>query len=108
MIADVHAVPLLLAILATYRISFLVTSEDGPFGLAQRWREWFVDPKTRTARWPDHEWIMRGVHCVLCVSFWLSLIPTALFVWLYALPLHVALLLWLGISGGVLVLARAR
>ena len=96
MIADIHAIPLLLAILATYRVAYLITSEDGPFEIATRVRSLFG----------QRTWVGRGFHCVLCVSFWLSLIPTILFVWLWWLAWPVAILTWLGIAGGVLVVAK--
>jgi hypothetical protein len=96
MIADVHAVPLLMAILATYRVSHMITSEDGPFDVFALFR----------SRFNQSNWIGRGVHCTLCVSFWVSLIPMALFIWLWWLTWPIAILVWLGIAGGVVVLHK--
>lgn len=91
------AVTIVLAILATYRVAFLVTSEEGPFGMAQAFRDLFNKADG---------WIRNGVHCVLCASFWLSLIPALGLGWSWKLwPSEVALL-WLGIAGGVVVVAR--
>lgn len=90
-------IAILLAILATYRVSFLITSEEGPFGLAQSFRSAFDGAPG---------WMRNGFHCVLCVSFWVSLLPAALLMWIFALSLPVAALLWLGIAGGVVFVAK--
>jgi hypothetical protein len=76
-----------LATLATYRIAHMIAREDGPFDMFMLLREFAGQEK----------WYGRGLHCVLCISFWLSL-PAALLV---GLPW---LMGWLGIAGGVLVL----
>lgn len=55
---------------ATYRVALLVTSEEGPFRIMERFRNWFTEP----------DWIGRGVRCVWCVSFWLALF-LSLLVW---------------------------
>ena len=75
-----------LAVLATYRIAHMLTREDGPFDVFSQMRE-VVGQDT---------WVGRGLHCVLCVSFWLSL-PAA---WLADLPIVLG---WLGVAGGVMV-----
>jgi len=90
------AVTIVLAILATYRVAFLVTSEDGPFELATRFRALFG----------QRTWVGRGFHCVFCVSFWLSMIPALYLGWAWSLPQADVALLWLGIAGGVVVVAR--
>lgn len=77
----------LLAILATYRIAHMVAREDGPFDAFMLLRELVGQEK----------WLGRGLHCVLCISFWLSL-PAAI---LIKLPWFIG---WLGIAGGVMVL----
>jgi len=91
------ALTVLLAILATYRVSFLITSEEGPFGLAQSFRSAFN-------RAPG--WVRNGVNCVFCASFWLALIPALYLGWVWSLTPADAALLWLGIAGGVVVVAR--
>lgn len=90
-------IAILLAILATYRVSFLITSEEGPFGLAQSFRSAFD-------RAPG--WMRNGVHCVLCASFWLSMIPAIYLGWVWSLTQADAALLWLGIAGGVVFVAK--
>lgn len=95
-----------LAVLAVYRISYLITSEDGPFDFASRFRALLVDPVTRLPRWQSAEWLTRGVHCTLCVSFWLALIPALYFERLWSLSPVDVFMLWLGIAGGVVVIAK--
>lgn len=102
MMADVHAIPLLLAILATWRVAHMVTSEEGPLGIFDRWRAGF-DRFAAVDRWA---WLQRGVNCVLCVSFWLSVPAALFFAWLYWLPVHVFVFVWLAIAGGVMAFER--
>ena len=76
-------------VMAVYRISLLVTQEDGPFNLALMFRNLFTTPN----------WIGRGVRCFWCVSFWISFlvaIPVAL--WNHLTPLPY-LILSLGMGG---------
>lgn len=82
-----------LATLATYRLSRMIALEDGPADVFSSTREW-VGQLT---------WTGRGLHCVLCLSFWLS--------WLVALLLPLAtwqeyILASLGIAGGVVVIHK--
>lgn len=50
--------------LAVYRVSRMITMEDGPFDVFARIRG-KIDPGQKT-------WIGRGLGCVLCVSFWIA------------------------------------
>lgn len=79
-----------LAVLATYRIAHMMAREDGPFDVFSRVRE----------KVGQEHWYGRGMHCVLCLSFWIAL-PAAL---IAGLPW---LMGWLGTAGGVLVLHLA-
>jgi hypothetical protein len=83
----------LLALLGVYRLSHMIAMEDGPFDMFAELRD-AVGQRT---------WIGRGLHCVLCVSFWASLLGA-----LGLLPMGVAtfVLVWLGLAGGCLVLHR--
>lgn len=57
------ALTLIIAALAVYRVSRMVTDEEGPFALFSRIRD----------RFPPTNWVGRGLECVLCVSFWAAL-----------------------------------
>lgn len=82
----------LLAILASYRIAYLISTEDGPFDLATKLRGFVY------ARFGEDSWQFRGIDCPLCVSFWVALAMQ----WM---PRRIQS--WLGVAGGVLVVHRA-
>lgn len=75
--------------LATYRLTRLITVEEGPFRLAQRLRN-IADPDQKT-------WIGRGMACPWCLSFWLG--PLAI----YAATYPTGLLLVSGLAVSALV-----
>lgn len=80
---------IVLAILASYRIAYLVSRERGPFDLAERLRGFVIQ------KYGEDSWQGTGIDCPLCVSFWVSLVmPFA--------PRFIRK--WLGIAGGVLVI----
>lgn len=84
---------IVLATLATYRLSRMIALEDGPVDVFSNMRE-----KVGQATW-----VGRGVHCVLCISFWLSWLVVLLLP-LASLPEYV--LAALGIAGGVVVIHK--
>lgn len=66
----------LVVTLAAVRLSALVATEDGPADMARRLRAWAA--ATLPARevepgYLEDHWVTRGLHCPLCVSFWLTL-----------------------------------
>jgi len=92
------AVLLLLAVLAVYRVTRMITQagEDGPFDLFARWRD-FVGQAT---------WIGRGFHCFYCVSFWAGL---AAALWLCAFGYAAWNLLplwWCALSAGAMLIFK--
>ncbi len=86
------ALTLVIVVLAVYRVSVLIAQDEGPFSVLERVRS-KIDPNQAS-------WIGRGLRCVGCVSFWVSLVA--------ALGLNVDywLWLWLGVAGGVLLIHR--
>lgn len=86
----------LLALLGTYRLSHMIAMEDGPFDMFAELRE-SVSQRT---------WVGRGLHCPLCLSFWLSLCMVGWLSFVGLLPQGHAFLMWLGLAGGCLVLHR--
>lgn len=83
------ALQLGVAILAVYRVAHMIAREDGPFDVLA-WIRGKVDPEQKT-------WVGRGINCVLCLSFWLSLV---------AFALGGSWLEWLSVAGGVLVIHK--
>jgi hypothetical protein len=65
----VDGLTLILAALAVYRISRMITDEEGPF---------MVFTKLRGLAAPD-TWVGRGLECIMCVSVWVAL-PVALWI----------------------------
>lgn len=78
-----------LSVLAVYRMANMIANEDGPFDMFSRIRE----------RVGQKNWIGRGLHCQMCISFWLALIP-AIF-----MP-HFIMLDWLAIAGMVTIIVK--
>lgn len=80
----------LLASLAVYRLSRMITDEEGPFTVFTKLR----------GLAPTTSWVGRGMECIMCMSFWVAL-PIALYVdGTWTVPLT-----WLALSG-VTVLIR--
>ena len=76
-----------LAVLATWRISYMIAREDGPFDIFSIIRD----------KVGQEKWYGRGLHCVLCISFWLSL-PAAL---IAGMPWLIG---WFGVAGAIVII----
>lgn len=82
---------LTLAVLAVWRVTHLLASEDGPADIIVRCRVWL-----------GRSWVGKLMDCFNCLSLWIAA-PVALFVsrdwpgWLMS---------WLAISGGACLLER--
>lgn len=82
-----------LASLAVYRVArMLPQGEEGPFSVLDRIHAWALDRQ-------DKSWLARGILCMLCSSFWLSLGAAAM---IGAPTWQMFILLWLGIAGGAI------
>ena len=88
---------LILAVLAVYRLSHMIVSEDGPLGLNGKIRGVIYD------RAPQGGHLQRGFACVLCVSFWLSWLIVLLLPWA---GWSAYVLESLGIAGACLLIHR--
>ena len=55
-------------VLATYKISSMITGERGPFDVFRRLRARAFET------YGDSHWISDGITCKMCVGFWVSLI----------------------------------
>ncbi len=56
--------------LASYRVSRMISEEEGPW-------EAFTRLRGMVFRRAPNAWIERGVNCPLCLSFWICIILTA-------------------------------
>lgn len=84
--------PLILAILATWRITHLLVNEDGPFDAVVRLRAWLGDGG-----------LGRAMDCFHCMSLWVAA-PLAVFV-ARGSTLD-ALVAWMGLSGAACLIER--
>jgi len=80
-----------LAVLATWRLSYLLAYEEGPGGAVARWRTQL-----------EGHLVGRVLGCFYCISLWIAA-PLAAFVSLDPVEILVA---WLAISGGACLLER--
>jgi hypothetical protein len=94
------------AILAIYRIAFMVAREEGPFDVFDRLRRWANDalPARASHNRVTPHWIARGLACPLCISWWLALPAALIVVLLFGQHPAIGLLLWPAIAGGALFL----
>ena len=91
-------IALLCAAFATYRLAILVAEEEGPWALAQKFRN------THQA----DDWVGRGIRCPACVGFWLAL-PLTVFALLFtSLDVWAWPLYWLAVAGAARWLWRVE
>ncbi len=81
----------ILASLAVYRLSRMLTDEEGPF---------MVFTKLRGLA-PTENWIGRGLECILCMSVWVAFIAALYIDLTWTLPLT-----WLALSGVTVILRK--
>lgn len=80
-----------MAVLATWRVTHLLASEDGPFDIIVRFREWL-----------GRSVAGKLIDCFNCLSLWIAA-PAAVFV--SRRPVEM-LVCWLALSGGACLLER--
>ena len=103
--------------MAVYRVAFMASLERGPFDLAVKFRYAVLrrfPPPANAAEylppdWAREHWIVSGVKCANCISFWLAPFASVLIVLHFIAPgsvLYAAdvIALSLAISGIVVVL----
>ncbi len=71
-----------LLILATYRLSRLISIDDGPFDLMFKFRVILGGYDLDENGIPS-SWIGRGIQCVHCVGFWIALLITIAYTSIY-------------------------
>lgn len=83
---------LIVCALAVWRVSRIITREDGPLDIFAKLRG-AIDPSQKT-------WIGRGLNCIACVSFWIALVT--------ALLAGLTVAEWLAISALAILINGAR
>lgn len=86
-----RGVELVIGVLAVWRVTYLLHAEDGPWQLSARLR-----------RVAGSGFLGRLLDCFYCLSIWIA-VPAAL---VMAQDWVSRILLWLGLSGGAVVIQR--
>ena len=81
---------LLMLSLIVYRLAHMITREDGPFGLAIKFRGFIA------VRMGDDSFVTQGFFCPLCVGFWIASVVAY---GMYHGQGFVVVLQWLAIAG---------
>lgn len=87
---------LIITSLAVYRLSRMLTDEEGP---------WSVFTRLRGLAAPD-TWLGRGLECVMCVSVWVALPVTVLIVLLGYTDVRLWPLTWLALSSVTVIIRK--
>lgn len=90
---DANITNLILVVFAIYRASIMLAEQEGPFDIFTRIRLWITNQR------PPY-WIVAGISCPECLSFWLSL-PV-----IFMNTGVNRILLWIGVSGIVNFMLR--
>lgn len=83
----------LVSALAAYRLSLMLSSEEGPLSIFARMRR-KVPPKTNPGR---------GIRCFFCWSIWIAAAVTLYLLWLGMITKEISPLYWLAVSGAAVV-----
>jgi hypothetical protein len=81
---EMNWIILLISALATYRLSLMLSSEEGPLAIFARMRR-KVPPKTNPGR---------GIRCFMCWSVWVVAAVTLYLLWLGTITKEILPLYW--------------
>jgi len=81
----------IVGVLAVWRVTHLLSAEDGPW-----------DVSVRLRRWAGDGFLGRALDCFLCLSLWIAAPVAAIL----AHGVADGILLWLALSGGAILLER--
>lgn len=104
---NIDRLRLVVVALAVYRVSHMIVMESGPFKVFGRWRKWLIawDAAGNPDGLPEKShWLVEGIMCVFCVSFWLALPAAVAVLWPRKSTDLVAL--WLALSAATLILRK--
>lgn len=85
-----------LAALAVYRLSRMISDEEGPFAVFT-WLRGLTKPDT---------WIGRGMECIMCVSVWIALPVMVMITVLGYADVWIWPLTWLALSAVTVIIRR--
>ncbi len=88
---------IVLAALATFRVSRMIALEEGPFSLFSKLRD----------RFTQRTWVGRGLACPMCLSFWVALVFAAWWVWPATFAnIGLFIVAFLALSGAAVIIYR--
>lgn len=87
----------LVALMAAYRLAFMISREEGPFSVFASIRG-RLDPNQQT-------WIGRGLNCAACVSVWTSLLMVLAILYLPE-SVMIPIAFWLAAACGALMINK--
>lgn len=93
---------LIIGILATYRLTYLINSENAPFNLAGRFRTWIGIRYDERSQKVITNQFAEMVNCFYCLSIWMGLL---VFIVLYVPAIQIVVLPF-ALSGGASMLKR--
>lgn len=67
----------IVALLATYRFTFMLNSENGPADIFGRWRTWMGVQYDAHSRPIGTNWRAEAILCFYCLSVWIATLVTA-------------------------------
>lgn len=85
-----------IAALAVYRLSRMISDEEGPFAVFT-WLRGLAKPDT---------WIGRGLECIMCVSVWVALPVMVMITVLGYADIWIWPLTWLALSAITVIIRR--
>lgn len=86
----------IIASLAVYRLSRMISDEEGPFAVFT-WLRGLAKPDT---------WAGRGMECIMCVSVWIALPATVMITILGYADIWIWPLTWLALSAVTVIIRR--
>ncbi len=69
-------------VLATWRVTHMVSKEDGPGGVCRKFREWTGARETINFGWESDTFFGKLVTCFFCLSLWVAGLIYVVYVWL--------------------------
>ncbi len=85
-----------LAALAVYRLSRMITDEEGPFAVFTKLRGFY----------PPVDWVGRGLECIMCVSVWVAFLATIMVTVLGYADAWLWPLTWLALSAATVLIRK--
>lgn len=93
----------LIASLATFRLSLLISKEDGPAWIFLKLRRW-LKREAQQHQSVKETALHEGIECQWCVSVWTGAIVTLYLVALNFCDWPIAPLIWLALSGTAIII----